>query len=852
MGAFADWMANKLQGRERLKAGAFDIPEEERDPLSLNSYWTPAEEAQAASDGGALDQAMAVAASPVTMAKGLWHGITNFLPSTERMMTRTPQSDAEIKQDALDAFGNVGMAALGAGPVGALTAQGRRAATGSAFGFLDSNPGAFSSDIPFFGESVKLQPPASGGRPAFTHEVRDVDLSSPYILGARKKDGTPKTTVINAQRQEFPDIYKRPDLLVKEAEAAVAPESGALYDLFGVSRQDLTDIAHSRKGNLELDQLGFPVAKKPKASKAAKNVMTSANRQRLVDILGEGEGTALAQGMDGWYVMDPAYERLKQLVGPELAKDKFRQLNTIHGMASPGSDVLTEINRGSHANWMATQGRFPEFQQYGGMAEQLRRQDFPRDLFRVAGHPYHSTSQALPMQNFLESGAVSMTKPKVPAYIAASSVPDLGFQTKVPVGDSHWSRGVGLADTRTNASFGSSVTVPEIQQLTPWWQGIAADVGLESVPAHARLWGSTSRATGVDTPIGQPKLEMISDKIMRTARETGKSPEVVRDAWLMGQMPLYANQARAGAPAIMSNIEGLQAREWVPSRGSGHLSGVQDMPFGDKLAMSRRSPFMAPDAVQSGPSFKGVGAYEGAGGLETNPVITTPYNALPEDVNAIGSYYAAMLGQDAVPTSWPGAVTGPNTTPARFVDVRTSDPLAISQMESLGKKPPGGAYAVIDDTTRGDVRFLGGEDMSTADIMARMREERIPASVSGEGIGVSNYPDMAGGWAQPPGSGQVTRQMLDAMDQATPATRGAFDSFEMRQRALAENMHNKMLAERYGLTTRADLMRMREIYGKEGFEGLRAALARGDALPSNADVAGIAAFLTQHEEGAEP
>ena len=59
-------------------------------------------------------------------------------------------------------------------------------------------------------------------------------------------------------------------------------------------------------------------------------------------------------------------------------------------------------------------------------------------------------------------------------------------------------------------------------------------MGLESVPAQARAWGTFAPFTGVDTPVGAPKLELIAEKIMQTARQTGKSPEEVRDAYLMG------------------------------------------------------------------------------------------------------------------------------------------------------------------------------------------------------------------------------------------------------------------------------------------------------------------------------
>ena len=61
-----------------------------------------------------------------------------------------------------------------------------------------------------------------------------------------------------------------------------------------------------------------------------------------------------------------------------------------------------------------------------------------------------------------------MQTPKVPMYIQASGVPETGFQTAMPVGDAHWSRAVGLGDTRTNQAYGASVSTPEMSQLGPW------------------------------------------------------------------------------------------------------------------------------------------------------------------------------------------------------------------------------------------------------------------------------------------------------------------------------------------------------------------------------------------------
>jgi len=145
-----------------------------------------------------------------------------------------------------------------------------------------------------------------------------------------------------------------------------------------------------------------------------------------------------------------------------------------------------------------------------------------------------------------------MSSPKVPAYIQASSVPQVGFQTNLPVGDAHWSRAVGLADTRGTATRkgkeivpGASVTNPEMSALAPWWQNkIANKVGLESVPAQARAWGAFSPQTGVESPIGAPKLELLTMKIMEAAQRLGVTPEQARDMILTGKA--YAGKKEGG------------------------------------------------------------------------------------------------------------------------------------------------------------------------------------------------------------------------------------------------------------------------------------------------------------------
>jgi hypothetical protein len=362
-----------------------------------------------------------------------------------------------------------------------------------------------------------------------------------------------KPTVKEAKRIAFPGIYDDPRIIAEKASGRVASESPAMKQLFGVTRDDLYEMSKGRKGNIEGKLPG--AAENPKGSKAAEKVMTKKNEQRLLDALYESEKyPELVKGMDPWYTMDPLFKQMVQLMGEEKAVKEYKKFNTLLGMASPGSEVTTEIPRGTAAYFLQKEGRFPEFEEFAGMPAAKRREiDFPQDILNVPGHMYHKTAHSTPMAKFLETGELGMDSPKVPMYIEASGVPETGFQTDVPVGDAHWSRAVGLGDTRTSKNFGASVSTPEMSMLAPWWRKkIAGEVGIESVPAQARTWGLFSPQTGVTTPIGKPKLEMISDKIMETARRLNISPEEARDLVLMGKT--YAGKAGGGSIKAASKL----------------------------------------------------------------------------------------------------------------------------------------------------------------------------------------------------------------------------------------------------------------------------------------------------------
>lgn len=369
--------------------------------------------------------------------------------------------------------------------------------------------------------------------------------ASPPKVRPRLKPGE---YVRDRQRTAFPDIYDRPDEIVRRAVANAAPEDPALKELFGVTRNDLFEMSKAPRVNKSIVKL----PENARGSQAAENIMTPRNKQRVTDVLSEAQKyPELSEGMQAWYNMDPALDTLRQISNqPELAFERF---NTYSGMASPGSDVMTELRRGTTARYLDEQGRMEDWLKYGGQPGQPGA---PADMRGVPGHPYSSTAHAIPMEYYSRTGEMGMKSPKVPPYIQSSVPAEMGGTWTVPVGDAHWSRGVGLADTRRGQDYAASVSTPELATLMPWWSGISKDVGVQEVPAQALAWGAFSRATGVDTPVGAPKLELLAQSIMRRAKELGVDPRMVRDEVLAGRMRLAVPAATgAGAGLLSDNAE---------------------------------------------------------------------------------------------------------------------------------------------------------------------------------------------------------------------------------------------------------------------------------------------------------
>jgi hypothetical protein len=60
-------------------------------------------------------------------------------------------------------------------------------------------------------------------------------------------------------------------------------------------------------------------------------------------------------------------------------------------------------------------------------------------------------------------------------------------------------------------------------------------MNLEAVPAQAIVWGAGSGATGVTSPIGAPKLELLAQQINKAAKRMNVSPQTARDMIIQGK-----------------------------------------------------------------------------------------------------------------------------------------------------------------------------------------------------------------------------------------------------------------------------------------------------------------------------
>ncbi len=489
----------------------------------------------------------------------------------------------------------------------------------------DMNRTAKSADTIYADQKIGLMPDWTYRDGAADYFVAPKTEAGARVINAGVDAPTSKSaqTVADPHRMMYPGIYENPKRIAREAAERVAPEDIDMRRLWGVTRGDLDEMAKGRKGNRDPDIYQGPGV--ARGALSAQNIQTPQNTQRIQDILHEAGKHPGLKHADAWYILDPVYQHMAKMFGPEEAKVRFERLNTLMGMASPGSEVMTEIQRGTAANMKVEQGKFDEFLKYAGTPREFRKG--PADLKRVEAHPYHRTSQAEPMQKYLETGKIQSKEAKVPAYVQASSVPEVGFQTRGPVADSHFSRGVGLADTRKGPTdVASSASRSEYHTLQPWWEKeVAGDMGLESVPAQARLWTALGPRTGVTSMLGQGKLELLTKQIMAAAKRMGVTPEQARDMILSGKAHAgmrFGGAVKKAKQAVIETAAQLHAKSAIKRAMRADGGEVPD-PFDEpaqaqaarETAAQRVARSAHPDggrqegAITRGLDAVGVGAY---------------------------------------------------------------------------------------------------------------------------------------------------------------------------------------------------------------------------------------------------
>ncbi len=401
---------------------------------------------------------------------------------------------------------------------------------------------------------------------------------------------------------QWSGIYGNPKEIAANAAQRVAPENPAMKQLFGYTRAELNEKYGTGKGTMEPEVPGFK--DKASGSRNAKNIMTGPNAQRLQDILAEaGKHRDLSLGMDNWYTMDPAFEHMQRLVGHNQAPEAYERLNHFMGMMSPGSDVEKEIARGLAVHYLHHQDRLADFYKYGSIPVGERRRDFPRDLTDLIPHPYSSTAHSPPLRGYIENNyKLKMKSAKVPLYIQASGARQTGKQTSLAIPDAHFTRGIGMGNVRSGKNPGVSMKAPEAQTALPWFRDqVARPMGMESVPAQARLWGTLGPITGVKTDVGSPKLEMLAGHIMKVANKYGISPEKARDMIFEGKTFAKgglvdgalerARKAGGGALGLERLMEQLRTQQI-----QGEQKLAQSRPGARQQASAQRGATSAPPA----------------------------------------------------------------------------------------------------------------------------------------------------------------------------------------------------------------------------------------------------------------
>jgi len=300
----------------------------------------------------------------------------------------------------------------------------------------------------------------------------------------------------------------------------------------------------------------------------------------------------------------------------------------------------------------------------------------------------------------------------------------------------------------------------------------------------------------------------------------------------------------------------FETAEYIPMRGAGHAEELIDAPFGQRQAFTLKmsgafTDFAGKDIFHGALDLKplratgALGSYQPPGKYPwiQNPKEVQPMFALGHESPVTASLDLPKRTHDKMRSAAAlrGAMTGQG---GQAYNVQIPDPNGTSLFVPLDKKVgkdemtfsaglvPENTF--LADTGRGMSVINYGDKYGGEE--AELIAQRLGGTDSVPTTSRGDYIDYSKDWQQPQGSGAVATKMLSHMG---PLSVRDFNELSKAAQVPAGEVYDayRALESNKGYVVREDLMNMLRILRNQGIPGVAAALAAGEALPSEPEQA---------------
>jgi len=312
-----------------------------------------------------------------------------------------------------------------------------------------------------------------------------------------------------------------------------------------------------------------------------------------------------------------------------------------------------------------------------------------------------------------------------------------------------------------------------------------------------------------------------------------------------------------GYDTEVPQLTAKMTREVIPARVSGHMSGLVDAPFSEKMMFTRQAePFhrdipMHATGTLNLPTGRGLGEFQNAlGETEYNPNLTSRMLASFEKgggpgvedaagriLDTLATYHGATDVQAGVPyhmVKTRGVPEGKqNAMSVRYLDPGSHpmapDTMGIGNVRTIAIRDALKAKGLnLLDTGDGTFTIAGPEYGGSKARDFKQRMSGVDLNVPGleletkPGNYRGNYIDLEKEWAAPQGQGNVTQRLVDALraePQVTERLQNHSNIEATRLRGL--NIAEDAAMER-GVSgaPRADVRKLRDVLMEKGPKGL--------------------------------